>query len=154
MESKLSKSQQEARAYVEKHNLEELIGKLLNELVHAKDAAPLVYMIKWLANKVSADELKEHGISINAGGVSEPAAPKEEAKAEEPAPVQAEEPAAAEPTPAAEEPAEAEAPAEEAPAEAAAEEAPAEAAPAEEPVSKFAQEPGLGDDEFPGFPHD
>jgi hypothetical protein len=65
MEHKLSKAQIEAKAYVENHNLEKVIGDMLNSLVYSKDPYPTVFMIKYLASLVSADELLEHGISIS-----------------------------------------------------------------------------------------
>ena len=64
MESKLSKAQQEAKMYVDKHKLEQLIGEMLNSLVHAKDPFPVIYMIKYLAGLCKEDELAQNGIIV------------------------------------------------------------------------------------------
>ena len=64
MESKLSKAQQEAKSYVDQHQLEKLIGEMLNALVHAKDPAPVIFMIKYLAGLCSAEELSQNGITV------------------------------------------------------------------------------------------
>jgi len=64
MESKLSKAQQEAKMYVDKHKLEQLIGEMLNSLVHAKDPFPMIYMIKYLAGLCKEDELAQNGIIV------------------------------------------------------------------------------------------
>lgn len=64
MESKLSKAQQEAKMYVDKHKLEQLIGEMLNSLVHAKDPFPMIYMIKYLAGLCKEEELAQNGIIV------------------------------------------------------------------------------------------
>ena len=46
MDHKLSKAQIEAKTYVDTHNLEKIIGDMLNSLVYAKDPYPTVFMIK------------------------------------------------------------------------------------------------------------
>ena len=64
MEGKLSRAQQEAKMYVENHRLEKFVGEMLNALVHSKDPNPSIFMIKYLANTVSPEELANHGITI------------------------------------------------------------------------------------------
>ena len=64
MEKNFSKAQQEAKAYVENHGLEKLIGDMLNALVYAKDPCPPIFMIKYLANLVSSDDLAAKDIHI------------------------------------------------------------------------------------------
>jgi hypothetical protein len=65
MESKLSKAQQEAKQYVEKHKLEKLVGEMLNTLVHSKDENPVIFMIKYLAGLSNSEELASNGISVS-----------------------------------------------------------------------------------------
>jgi hypothetical protein len=38
---------------------------MLNSLVHARDPNPTIFMIKYLANLVSEQELTENGIQIS-----------------------------------------------------------------------------------------
>ncbi|OMJ79448.1 hypothetical protein SteCoe_20550 [Stentor coeruleus] len=64
MEHKLSKAQIEAKAYVETHKLEKIIGDMLNALVYSKDPHPTVFMIKYLASLAGPSELQENGIII------------------------------------------------------------------------------------------
>ena len=78
MDSKFSKAQQEAKEYVEKYNLEKLIGDMLNALVYAKDPSPNVFIIKYLANITNSDELKQNSIFIG-----DPPAPHHETIKEE-----------------------------------------------------------------------
>lgn len=95
MEHKLSKAQFEAKTYIETHNLEKVIGDMLNALVLAKDISPMSFMIKYLANLTSQEDLEEHGISIGSASslkleqkqierkiVEIPSNPKEEVKNE------------------------------------------------------------------------
>ena len=65
MEHKLSKAQIEAKTYIENNSLEKIIGDMLNALVYSKDPYPTVFMIKYLANLASSNELADHGISIS-----------------------------------------------------------------------------------------
>lgn len=62
--SKLSKSQQEAKAYIDAHHLEKQVGEMLNSLVQAKDPSPTIFMIKYLAGQCSPEELYENGVSV------------------------------------------------------------------------------------------
>ena len=66
MEKNFSKAQQEAKAYVEYHGLEKLIGDMLNALVYAQDPSPPIFMIKYLASFVPSDELAAKEIHIGA----------------------------------------------------------------------------------------
>jgi hypothetical protein len=45
--------------------VEKIISEMLNSLVHARDPKPLIFMIKYLANLVTEQDLKEHGIEVN-----------------------------------------------------------------------------------------
>lgn len=65
MEHKLSKAQQDAKVYVERHQLEKVVGQMLNALVHTKDPSPITFMIKHLASLTTPQELAAAGIIIN-----------------------------------------------------------------------------------------
>ena len=58
----LSKAQAKARAFIDEHNVEKILGEMLNSLVHAKDPQPIIFMIKYLSNLVTEQELNENGI--------------------------------------------------------------------------------------------
>lgn len=62
---KLNKAQAKAQEYVSKHKLEKLISEMVNSLVHTKDKKPIVYMIKYLANYCTQEELEENGIKVD-----------------------------------------------------------------------------------------
>ena len=64
MDHKLSKAQLEAKAYVETHNLEKILGDMLNTMVLSKDPNPSVFMIKYIANLANPEDLANNGISI------------------------------------------------------------------------------------------
>ena len=49
----LSKAQAKARAFIDEHNVEKILGEMLNSLVHAKDPQPIIFMIKYLSNLVT-----------------------------------------------------------------------------------------------------
>ena len=58
------KAQEEARQYVNQHNLERVFSQLLNSVVQAKPFNPFVFLIKQLAKHVPDEELQEQGIII------------------------------------------------------------------------------------------
>jgi hypothetical protein len=58
----LSRAQEKARLFIEEHKVEKVISEMLNSLVHARDPQPIIFMIKYLANLVSEQELNENGI--------------------------------------------------------------------------------------------
>ena len=58
------KAQEEARQYVNQHNLERVFSQLLNSVVQAKPFNPFVFLIKQLAKHVPEEELQEQGIII------------------------------------------------------------------------------------------
>ena len=62
---KLNKAQAKAKEYVDKHKIEKLISEMVNSLVHTRDKKPIVYMIKYLANHWTKEELEENGISVD-----------------------------------------------------------------------------------------
>ena len=61
---KLSKSQIEAKEYVDKHKLDKIISEMLNSLIYNKCEFPTIFMIKFLASKLNDSELKAVGIFI------------------------------------------------------------------------------------------
>lgn len=38
---------------MEEHNIDKIIGEMLNSLVHSRDPNPIVFMIKYLSNLVT-----------------------------------------------------------------------------------------------------
>ena len=63
---------------MDEHNVEKILSEMLNSLVHARDPKPLIFMvsytckhlliveqIKYLANLVTEQDLKDHGIEVN-----------------------------------------------------------------------------------------
>lgn len=69
---KLSKSQIEAKEYVEKHSLDKILNEMLNSLIYNKCDHPTVFMINYLASKLPRSELKKAGIHIAGIKVNEP----------------------------------------------------------------------------------
>lgn len=61
----LSKAQEKARLFIEEHKVEKVISEMLNSLVHARDPNPIIFMIKYLANLVTEQELNENGIQVS-----------------------------------------------------------------------------------------
>ena len=41
----LSKAQAKARNFIEEHNVEKILGEMLNSLVHARDPQPIIFMV-------------------------------------------------------------------------------------------------------------
>ena len=75
----LSKAQAKARSFIDEHNVEKILGEMLNSLVHARDPQPIIFMvinyikvsfnlfimqIKYLSNLVTEQELNENGIQV------------------------------------------------------------------------------------------
>ena len=60
----LSKAQAKARQFIDEHNVEKILGEMLNSLVHARDPQPIIFMIKYLSNLVTEQELNENGIQV------------------------------------------------------------------------------------------
>jgi len=44
--------------------VEKIISEMINSLVHSKDPNPIIFMIKYLSNLTTEQELGEHGISV------------------------------------------------------------------------------------------
>mmetsp|Transcript_32668 Transcript_32668/g.93889 ORF Transcript_32668/g.93889 Transcript_32668/m.93889 type:complete len:80 (+) Transcript_32668:123-362(+) len=63
-EPQLTKQQQEAKDYVQDHGLERLVTKLMNGVIAEKPADPKVYMMKWLAERSSHDQLYKAGLQM------------------------------------------------------------------------------------------
>ena len=61
----LSKAQEKARSFIEEHNVEKVISEMLNSLVHARDPQPIIFMIKYLSNLVTEQELNDNGIQVS-----------------------------------------------------------------------------------------
>jgi hypothetical protein len=61
---KLNKAQAKAQEYVQQHKLEKLISEMVNSLVHTRDKKPIIYMIKYLANYCTQEDLDQNGISV------------------------------------------------------------------------------------------
>jgi hypothetical protein len=61
---KLNKAQAKAKEYLGKHKIEKLISEMVNSLVHTRDKKPIVYMIKYLSNYCTQEELEQNGISV------------------------------------------------------------------------------------------
>ncbi|CAI2363990.1 unnamed protein product [Moneuplotes crassus] len=61
---KLNKAQAKAQEYVQKHKIEKLISEMVNSMVHTRDKKPIVYMIKYLSNYCTEEELEENGIQV------------------------------------------------------------------------------------------
>jgi len=61
---KLNKAQAKAQEFVQKHKIEKLISEMVNSLVHTRDKKPVIYMIKYLSNYCTQEELEENGITV------------------------------------------------------------------------------------------
>mmetsp|Transcript_7756 Transcript_7756/g.14735 ORF Transcript_7756/g.14735 Transcript_7756/m.14735 type:complete len:738 (-) Transcript_7756:209-2422(-) len=62
MDSRFNKAQLEAKAYVELHQVERIAGEMLNAVVHTKHPQPVLFMINYLKNLISKEELAKAGI--------------------------------------------------------------------------------------------
>lgn len=62
MDSKLNKAQLEAKAYVELHQVERIAGEMLNAVVHAKPTQPVLFMVNYLKNLISKEDLAKAGL--------------------------------------------------------------------------------------------
>jgi len=60
----LNKAQQRAKEYVDSNRVEKTISEMINSLVHTRDKKPLIFMIKYLANLCTKEELELNGISV------------------------------------------------------------------------------------------
>lgn len=54
----------QAQEMIEKYNLEPLLSEMLNSLVYRKIRNPELFMIKYLANHLSAEEKSKFGIHV------------------------------------------------------------------------------------------
>lgn len=66
------KAQQAAKVYLSEHGVEKTISEMINTLVHAKASHPFIFMvscwlmqIKYLANLVTEQDLKDNGITVS-----------------------------------------------------------------------------------------
>jgi hypothetical protein len=59
---RLSKSQQEAKEYMEVYGLEDKLKDMLTALVEAKDTKPELFMVNYLVQKVAPDDLRAAGL--------------------------------------------------------------------------------------------
>mmetsp|Transcript_16348 Transcript_16348/g.30772 ORF Transcript_16348/g.30772 Transcript_16348/m.30772 type:complete len:91 (-) Transcript_16348:126-398(-) len=58
----LTKSQEEAQRYVEKHGLDRLVSKMMNALLQEKPQDPEVYMLQWLAARSNLEQVNQAGL--------------------------------------------------------------------------------------------
>mmetsp|Transcript_11633 Transcript_11633/g.31734 ORF Transcript_11633/g.31734 Transcript_11633/m.31734 type:complete len:80 (-) Transcript_11633:60-299(-) len=58
----MTKQQKEAQEYVVQHGLDRLVTKLMNGVLAEKPADPKVFMMKWLADRSSHDQLYKAGL--------------------------------------------------------------------------------------------
>lgn len=65
-----TKPQEEARKYIEQHDLHHFFNLLLNQVVQTKPSLPKVFMIKTIAERCTHDQLSSAGIRIDGHGVS------------------------------------------------------------------------------------
>ena len=61
---KISERQLQAQKYLDEYDIQNVVGEMLNSLLHEKDQHPYVYMIKYLASLMTEDERKEFNLSI------------------------------------------------------------------------------------------
>ena len=61
---KISERQRQAQKYLDEYDIQNVVGEMLNSLLHEKDQHPYVYMIKYLASLMTEDERKEFNLSI------------------------------------------------------------------------------------------
>ncbi|KAM3129081.1 hypothetical protein pb186bvf_018793 [Paramecium bursaria] len=65
--------QKEAKQYMEKHQIEDIIGDLLNTVTQHKFDEPIIYMIKYLCRVYcTPEQLQLHGISIKESVLQKP----------------------------------------------------------------------------------
>lgn len=62
---RFTRQQQEAKDYVTEHGLDRLVTKLMNGVIADKPADPKVYMMKWLAERSSVDQLWRAGLQAS-----------------------------------------------------------------------------------------
>mmetsp|Transcript_3897 Transcript_3897/g.12604 ORF Transcript_3897/g.12604 Transcript_3897/m.12604 type:complete len:87 (-) Transcript_3897:64-324(-) len=61
-EPELTMQQQEAKDYVTQHGLDRLVTKLMNSVIQDKPGDPKVFMMRWLAERSSLDQLQRAGL--------------------------------------------------------------------------------------------
>lgn len=72
---KFAKAQEEAKKYVDQHNLERFVTQMMNGMIQAKPADPKVYMIRFIAERMPAEKLEASGIFVE--GLPPPTSPKQ-----------------------------------------------------------------------------
>merc|ERR1712224_443674 len=60
--NKFTKAQEDAKRYVDSHDLEHFITQMLNRTVQQRPENPKVFMLEFMANQIGEAILKEHGI--------------------------------------------------------------------------------------------
>jgi len=50
MSQQKQKAQENAKIFLNQHNVEKIISEMINSLVHSKDPNPIIFMIKYLSN--------------------------------------------------------------------------------------------------------
>mmetsp|Transcript_141233 Transcript_141233/g.451419 ORF Transcript_141233/g.451419 Transcript_141233/m.451419 type:complete len:88 (-) Transcript_141233:116-379(-) len=61
----LTKAQEEAQKYVDEYGLDRLITKMMNGIIADKPEDPKLYMVKWLSDRLTKEQLEEAGMEIS-----------------------------------------------------------------------------------------
>lgn len=61
---KFAKAQEEAKKFVDQHNLERFVTQMVNGMIQSKPADPKIYMIRFIAERCPPEKLEENGIYI------------------------------------------------------------------------------------------
>mmetsp|Transcript_22958 Transcript_22958/g.53712 ORF Transcript_22958/g.53712 Transcript_22958/m.53712 type:complete len:85 (+) Transcript_22958:101-355(+) len=64
----ITKAQEEAQRYVDEHEIDRLVTKMMNALIAEKPEDPKLFMIKWLSDRCSSKSLQEVGLKRVARG--------------------------------------------------------------------------------------
>eukprot|EP00434_Breviolum_minutum_P008651 symbB.v1.2.007628.t1/scaffold470.1/size199496/5 len=62
MPQNITKAQEEAQRYVDEHGLDRMVTKLMNGIIAEKPEDPKLYMIRWLAERCSDEQLENSGL--------------------------------------------------------------------------------------------
>mmetsp|Transcript_11195 Transcript_11195/g.8738 ORF Transcript_11195/g.8738 Transcript_11195/m.8738 type:complete len:106 (-) Transcript_11195:239-556(-) len=61
---KFAKATEEAKRYVDRHDLERTVNQMVNVVVTAKPKDPKAHMLRWLLENCSAEQQKAVGIRV------------------------------------------------------------------------------------------
>mmetsp|Transcript_126443 Transcript_126443/g.224052 ORF Transcript_126443/g.224052 Transcript_126443/m.224052 type:complete len:160 (+) Transcript_126443:66-545(+) len=62
--AKFSRAHEDAKRYVDEHNVERLVTQMINETVTLKPQDPKGFMVRWLLEKCDKEQQKETGVKI------------------------------------------------------------------------------------------